>query len=770
MNVKYSVNHRVVGKDESTFDKSVLNWSEVQSSVEELCRAAVVDGVAIHPATFTGSAKVKEQFKGYEILVVDVDNKGDTGKWTLKEALADPFIQGNAFAIWTSSSHLKVSDSNPDGTLEKFRIGFALKPGLRFPPGSSEGIQQYTELLQRTWQLIPGYDKDCKWHNFFAGAPGGQYVIVNPENTLDVDALPPLPEKPKRERREFDPAECKEWTKEQSIGNLERLLDDIDSGDQDNWKAVVGALANIAPEIGEDEVLDRLLAWCPKDYPEWYENPSHERQTTGMFFKWLGTGQGGWSKLRELAGREEYQPEEEVDALDLLDVAPVAVVPRVDGEQQVQPVSSDPNVMPTRAQCLNITAKHEDEPIARRVRLVIEEAMQGKLAFNELTRNIEVCGEVLPTHQFETAEHWVDVHFGIITATNKAQSAIKYVANQRRYHPIRNYLMAVEREAPSVDLDAVMGRVLGISNPLELKMVRCWLVGAVSKVLQEGSDFIEVLCLINPRQGIGKSAFFKTLASPLWYSDSFDKADSEKDRLLILHSAWINEVSELDQFSQNKRDLKQLKSLISATHDDIRVPYGVATEKVARRFVLGATSNDPELFESDDEQRRVWAIEVHPTTECGRLDKQYLEEMRDSIWATAVRLFREQGDEAFKLDKDERAEVIRRNKELFRRVEHYEDQIRQFLENHDIKAISSSEVIEHVLHVTHVTRALQMRVAGILAMAGYKRLKNKKKLGQMFTSLFVNEARSEEFNPSKLYHTPVRFLDNYKDDDETPDF
>ena len=253
--------------------------------------------------------------------------------------------------------------------------------------------------------------------------------------------------------------------------------------------------------------------------------------------------------------------------------------------------------------------------------------------------------------------------------------------------------------------------------------------------------------MISHNQGIGKSEFFKTLASPKWFGDSFAQTDGDKDRILCLHRSWINEISELDQFS-NKKEIKQLKGLISTTTDTIRVPYGSTMENKPRQFVIGATSNSQSLFAIDDEQRRFWAMEVYPTTRCGRLDIQWLRENRDAIWATATKLYKEKASASFQLTKEQRQEVICRNANSYQQDSLLQDRLAQFLEERSIRSISLQEAFEYALTIVNPNKSQQMEVTGTLKLQGYQKVENQMKFGKRFRTLWVNNQRSNEFNPN----------------------
>jgi len=170
-------------------------------------------------------------------------------------------------------------------------------------------------------------------------------------------------------------------------------------------------------------------------------------------------------------------------------------------------------------------------------------------------------------------------------------------------------------------------------------------------------------------------------------------------------------------------------------------------ENKTRQFVIGATSNSQGLFAIDDEQRRFWAMEVYPTTSCGRLDIQWLRDNRDAIWATATKRFKEKACESFQLTKEERQEVIARNANSYQQDSLLEDRLAQFLEERSIRSISLQEAIVHALTIANANKSQQMEVSGILKRLGYQKEENQMKQGKKFRTLWVNNQRSIEFHP-----------------------
>lgn len=101
---------------------------------------------------------------------------------------------------------------------------------------------------------------------------------------------------------------------------------------------------------------------------------------------------------------------------------------------------------------------------------------------------------------------WLSSSLGLLAGAQSVESALMRVAKDHPRHPVREYLRALPPcEDPRSVLEdfAVIG--LGASDPLVVKYVGKFLVGAVRRVLQPGCKMDGVLVLKGP-QNTGKSS------------------------------------------------------------------------------------------------------------------------------------------------------------------------------------------------------------------------------------------------------------------------
>ena len=101
-----------------------------------------------------------------------------------------------------------------------------------------------------------------------------------------------------------------------------------------------------------------------------------------------------------------------------------------------------------------------------------------------------------------------------ISSEKKIESAIRIVANENRYHPIRDYLNSLKWDGTE-RIPHVLYHFLGAAeDEYTCEAMKIFLLGAIKRVFQPGCKFETMLCLVGG-QGAGKSTFFQLLAQPI---------------------------------------------------------------------------------------------------------------------------------------------------------------------------------------------------------------------------------------------------------------
>ena len=276
----------------------------------------------------------------------------------------------------------------------------------------------------------------------------------------------------------------------------------------------------------------------------------------------------------------------------------------------------------------NVREKLKSGDLAR----LLETHAKDKLRFNELSLYAEYNNKTITSSELE--------HFyiqlserGYTIAKQDAADCLIYKAKQKSYHPVREYLNHIKdnNDVVPADISNLASKYLNTTNPLHDTMLRKTLIGAVARVMDPGCKFDTCLVLAGAT-GIGKSTFFKTLASPAWFCDTAQEQD--KDLKMLVHSTWIYELAELET-KTGKKEAGEIKALLSGSTDKFRAPYAAAMENHDRKSIFVATCNRRDFLRDETGSRRYWVIPV-PNAMHEKIDITGLLKNRDAIWKAAV--------------------------------------------------------------------------------------------------------------------------------------
>ena len=254
------------------------------------------------------------------------------------------------------------------------------------------------------------------------------------------------------------------------------------------------------------------------------------------------------------------------------------------------------------------------------------------LRFNELTLYAEYNNKTITSSELDYFYIQLSER-GYTIPKKDAADCLIYQAKKQSYHPIRDYLNHIKTNSDikPADISSLASKYLNSTNPLHNTMLRKTLLGAVARVMEPGCKFDTCLVLAGAT-GIGKSTFFKTLASPAWFCDTAQ--DQDKDLKMVIHSTWIYELAELETIT-GKKEAGAIKCLLSGSTDKFRAPYGSAMEDHDRKSIFVATCNRRDFLRDETGSRRYWVIPV-PNAMHEKIDVTELLKDRDAIWKTAV--------------------------------------------------------------------------------------------------------------------------------------
>ena len=227
-----------------------------------------------------------------------------------------------------------------------------------------------------------------------------------------------------------------------------------------------------------------------------------------------------------------------------------------------------------------------------------------------------------------------------ISSEKKIESAIRIVANENRYHPIRDYLNSLKWDGTE-RIAHVLHHFLGAAeDDYTCEAMKIFLLGAIKRVFQPGCKFETMLCLVGG-QGAGKSTFFRLLAvKDEWFSDDLRRLDDD-NVFRKLQGHWIIEMSEMIA-TANAKSIEEIKSFLSKQKETYKIPYETHPADRLRQCVFAGTTNRQDFLPRDRTgNRRFIPIPVDAElAEVHILDNE--DESRayiDQLWAEAMTIY-----------------------------------------------------------------------------------------------------------------------------------
>ena len=278
----------------------------------------------------------------------------------------------------------------------------------------------------------------------------------------------------------------------------------------------------------------------------------------------------------------------------------------------------------------------------------LDPLLKGAIRKNLLTERVDI---VKPLGWYRDSPTLTDVdikylllyfeeNYGL-TIEKKIQDAVMVIANENRYHPVRDFLNALQWDGTE-RIRYCLHRFLGAdANDYTYEAMRLFLLGAISRAFRPGCKFEIMLCLVGG-QGAGKSSFFRLLAvQDDWFSDDLKKLDDE-NVYRKMQGHWLIEMSEMIA-TANAKSIEEIKSFLSRQKEVYKIPYETHPEDRLRQCVFGGTSNALDFLPLDRSgNRRFLPVMVYPEQaevhilEDEAASRAYLAQ----VWAEAMTVYR----------------------------------------------------------------------------------------------------------------------------------
>lgn len=265
----------------------------------------------------------------------------------------------------------------------------------------------------------------------------------------------------------------------------------------------------------------------------------------------------------------------------------------------------------------------------------------GRIRHNSFEQRAYIGDRPMEEHDVDSAATWIGHTYGLhLQSDRMVEKKFKSMALSNKHHPVREYLRELEWDGKE-RLSGLLHRYfLAEDSKLNRALSRCFLISAVARAIGSEAKPVQVdtVLILKGPQGCFKSSALRILAGDDWFSATPVNMSS-KDGLIALQGVWIQEVGELDSFSQNK--WTKIKDFISQREDKFRAVFGRWDSRYPRQLIFVGTTNEDEFLGDPTGARRWWPVDVAP--EGGEekppelnIDIARLSRDRDQLWAEAM--------------------------------------------------------------------------------------------------------------------------------------
>lgn len=295
-------------------------------------------------------------------------------------------------------------------------------------------------------------------------------------------------------------------------------------------------------------------------------------------------------------------------------------------------------------------------------------------------------------------------------------------AEERPYHPVRAYLQSLAPVTNTYSVRPILSaffQAIGVNNKLHRTYFTRWLISAVARALNPGCKADNALVL-QGGQGIGKTTLLQDIFGKQFFQ-TVGEHKSQVDEILSMHNSWCCEYGEIENCLTQK-DIASVKAFLSKEDDLFRRPYGKASQRYSRSFVIAGTTNKTEFLKDNTGNRRFWVVNITQ-----QVDRKAVQEMRDYLWSAILKLYLD--GEQWELTNDEK-QMSAEDTAQYEQESPWTERISAYMTNHN--PCTLADIMENALGFDASKlndRKAQMEVGVVLTKLGAtKRRVGQKKL------------------------------------------
>lgn len=322
---------------------------------------------------------------------------------------------------------------------------------------------------------------------------------------------------------------------------------------------------------------------------------------------------------------------------------------------------------------------------------------------------------------------------GLEFSKDMVNDALEFVASERPYHAIKEYLASLPAWDGVRRLDLIASELLGAEAPLvgdaasqaktaarnglARAQVRKTFIAGVARAQEPGCK-VDTVLILKGKQGKRKSEWFRTVTPVGRFSDD-DIDIHTKDVILLIRKVWIVEWSELSVM-RSAKDTQSVKGFLSRRKDIFRPPYGARMIERDRHTIFVGTTNDESILSDDTGSRRFWVVEA----DVEKIDLAKTAQWRDQLWAEALVAYK--SGEQWWLDDDQDA-VREEVNDKHRAVDPWEESIDKWLDGQTMAAKAPAKQGLHPAPAVDTSKVTMSQVLDVLEVPVERRGKGEER-------------------------------------------